>query len=77
MLVSVVEPLVAAPRQQLEMGDSFRVEFLGPLEPVLPPEMIEIAADGDAPQQVFVSPLGPEHGAMQYESIFNRARLPS
>jgi ribosomal protein S18 acetylase RimI-like enzyme len=77
LLVSLVEPLMAARGQRLEMGDSFRVEFLGPLEPVLPSEMVEIAADGDAPQEVFVSPLGPEDGAMQYESIFNRARLPS
>jgi GNAT superfamily N-acetyltransferase len=77
LLVSLVEPLMASRRQPVEMGDSFRVEFLGPLEPVLPSETIEITAAGDPPQAVFVSPLGPEDGAMQYESIFNRARLPS
>lgn len=77
LLVSLVEPLMASRRQPVEMGDSFRVEFLGPLEPVLPSETIEITAAGDAPQAVFVSPLGPDDGAMQYESIFNRAHLPS
>jgi GNAT superfamily N-acetyltransferase len=77
LLVSRVEPLASARRQRLEMGDSFRVEYLGPLESVLPSEMIEIAVDGDAPQQVFVSPLGPEDGAMLYESVFNRACLPT
>jgi hypothetical protein len=77
LLVSRVEPLAIARGQRLDMGDSFRMEFLGPLEPVLPSEMIEITAEGDAPQRAFVSPLGPEDGAMQYESIFNRARLPS
>jgi ribosomal protein S18 acetylase RimI-like enzyme len=74
--IALVEPLAAARRQQREvdMGDSFRMELLGPLEPVFPTAMIEVAAGSDAPQQIFVSPLGPQDGAMQYESIFNRAR---
>jgi ribosomal protein S18 acetylase RimI-like enzyme len=74
--ISLVEPLAVARRQQrdVDMGDSFRVELLGPLEPVFQTEMIEIASAGDAPQELFVSPLGPQDGAMQYEAIFNRAQ---
>jgi GNAT superfamily N-acetyltransferase len=77
LTVTVVEPLTGARSAQVEMGDSFRVEFLGPLEVVLPPETIEIAAPGHAPQALFVSPLGPVDGAMRYEAIFNRAQMRS
>jgi hypothetical protein len=71
-----VEPLPAARGQDALMGDSFRVDFSGPLEPVLPPETVEITPPGEAPQMLFLSPLGPRDGAMQYEAIFNRAQLP-
>ena len=76
LFVDQVQPLTLARGPAMEMGDSFRVDFTGPLDPVLPPETVEIAAPGETPQVLFLSPLGPRDGAMLYEAIFNRAQLP-
>jgi len=76
LTVTRVQPLRAARGPVVELGDSFRVEFNGPLEPIVPPETVEVIAEGHAPQVLFLSPLGPLQQRMQYEAIFNRTRLP-
>jgi ribosomal protein S18 acetylase RimI-like enzyme len=75
LTVENVQPLETARGPAVELGDSFRIEFTGPLEPIVPPETVEITVPGQTPQLLFLSPLGPLKGRMQYEAIFNRSRM--
>jgi ribosomal protein S18 acetylase RimI-like enzyme len=75
LTVANVEPLRLARNSAIEWGDSFRVQFTGPMESIVSPETVEIIVDGHAPLALFVSPLGPLEGRMQYEAIFNRSRV--
>jgi ribosomal protein S18 acetylase RimI-like enzyme len=62
-----------APPRGVEPGDSFRLLFFGPREPVLPHAEAEFIPSGAKPMWIFVTPLGIKDGLMEYEAIFNRA----
>jgi GNAT superfamily N-acetyltransferase len=54
------------------LGDSFRLEFSGPLTPILPPDETFITAPGEETIGIFLSPFATENGVVKYEAIFNR-----
>lgn len=72
LTLDAVRPL-PEPRGGLpvDLNDSFRLELTGPLEPVFNGTITMTQQDA-APMNIFLVPLGPENGRMQYESIFNR-----
>lgn len=47
-------------------GRGFTVHFHGPLEPLLPQSIYHFDAGFD----LFIVPLGPDEGRLQYEAIF-------
>lgn len=51
-------------------GGSFRLEFRGPVDPVLPQGTYEFAADGEA-LDIFVVPIARDDRGTVYEAIFN------
>lgn len=57
--------------------DSFVLEFLGPVERVLPSAIATLTPADGQPMDIFLSPLGPKHGLMQYEAAFVRLAGPS
>jgi len=57
----------------IDPGDSFALRFSGPSEHVLPPAIAELTPRGAEPMEIFVVPLGPRNGCMEYEAVFNRA----
>jgi hypothetical protein len=50
-------------------GGSFRLEFLGPLEPLLP-QAIYPFSDGDGVFEIFVVPVAREPSGVRYEAVF-------
>jgi ribosomal protein S18 acetylase RimI-like enzyme len=58
-------------------ASSFTLTFHGPMEPILSQGMYPLkleTANSNAekqPELIFIVPIGPEAGAMQYEAIFN------
>ena len=48
---------------------SFRLEFLGPLDPVLP-QAIYPLRNGEDLFEIFIVPIGREPGGTRYEAIF-------
>ncbi len=50
-------------------GGSFRLEFLGPGESVLPQATYGFSRDG-ATHYIFIVPVGREDGAIRYEAVF-------
>lgn len=50
-------------------GGSFRLEFLGPGEPVLP-QAIYSFNSGTAGHDIFIVPVSREPGAVRYEAVF-------
>ena len=53
----------------IRSGGSFRLEFLGPAEPVLP-QSIYPFEDGGERFEIFIVPIGSEPGGTRYEAIF-------
>ena len=50
-------------------GGSFRLEYLGPSEPVLPQATYGFEEGGDR-FEIFIVPIGREPGGIRYEAIF-------
>ena len=50
-------------------GGSFRLEFLGPNEPVLP-QAIYRFANGEAEHEIFIVPIARGEGGVRYEAVF-------
>lgn len=50
-------------------GGSFRLEFLGPFEPVLPQSIYPFQRGGDT-FEIFVVPLAQDQRGTRYEAIF-------
>ena len=76
LIVDAVLPLpVLAFNNNVEVGDSFIVRLHGPVEPALLPECAELQPVGGERMTIFLTPLGPVGGQMQYEIVFNRSRL--
>ena len=57
----------------VDPGDSFALRFSGPTENVLPPAIAELTPSDAEPMEMFLVPLGPRDGCMEYEAVFNRA----
>jgi hypothetical protein len=51
-------------------GGSFRLEFVGPLDPMLPQAMYALGNDAGE-YEIFLVPIEREAQAMRYEAIFN------
>lgn len=58
-------PLIDSGRE----GGSFRLEFAGPPESILP-QAIYAFSLGEARPDIFIVPIGLKDGAMRYEAIF-------
>jgi hypothetical protein len=50
-------------------GGSFRLEFLGPLQPVLPQATYQVHGGGQR-HEIFIVPVGQEQSGIRYEAIF-------
>jgi hypothetical protein len=50
-------------------GGSFRLEFVGPPEPVLPQAIYSFANDGTE-QDIFIVPVARDANGTRYEAIF-------
>ena len=48
---------------------SFRLEFLGPIDPALP-QAIYPLDDGDEVLEIFIVPIAREAAGMRYEAVF-------
>lgn len=55
--------------QSAREGGGFRLEFHGPMTPVLPQAIYPFDIDGQS-QEIFIVPIGPADGQMRYEAIF-------
>lgn len=62
----VAEPLGAAMRE----GGGFRLEWLGPREPILP-QGSRLMRAGTAEFEIFIVPIGRAEDGTTYEAIFN------
>jgi uncharacterized protein DUF6916 len=60
-----VQPLSDSGRE----GGSFRLEFLGPADPVLPQATYGFG-NGEATHDIFIVPVGREAGGIRYEAVF-------
>jgi len=50
-------------------GGSFRLEFLGPFEPVLPQAIYSFCHGTDA-MEIFIVPIGRTSAGTRYEAVF-------
>jgi hypothetical protein len=50
-------------------GGSFRLEFLGPGEPVLPQATYSFS-DGETEHDIFIVPVARDGGGVRYEAVF-------
>ncbi|HTS11484.1 MAG TPA: hypothetical protein VMH00_05150 [Candidatus Limnocylindrales bacterium] len=50
--------------------EPFALLFLGPTTPVLPQRIYPIEFTGLGTMDIFIVPIGPDSGGMQYEAIF-------
>jgi hypothetical protein len=68
-----VLPLTLAKAQALSdsgrEGGSFRLEFLGPDEPILPQAIYRFAS-GEAEHEIFIVPIARGDGGVRYEAVF-------
>lgn len=51
-------------------GGSFRLEFLGPDEPVLPQAIYPFSAGGEPGHEIFIVPVGRDAEGVRYEAVF-------
>ena len=51
-------------------GGSFRLELVGPSDPILPQATYRLAADGVAPFELFIVPIQNDADGTRYEAIF-------
>jgi hypothetical protein len=48
----------------------FSLVFLGPSSPVWPQRIYQVAHEALDPQDLFLVPIGPRDGGMQYQAVF-------
>ena len=68
----MLELVLAAAQElpaRLRDGGGFRLEFLGPLQPMLGQGIFRFLI-GAEPHEIFIVPLGPAADRMRYEAIF-------
>ncbi|AQR74749.1 DUF6916 family protein [Sphingomonas sp. LM7] len=51
-------------------GGSFRLEFVGPGEPILPQAIYRFSDGGDAGHDIFIVPVGRDANGVRYEAVF-------
>ncbi len=51
-------------------GGSFRLEFLGPADPILPQSIYPVREDGEEAVEIFLVPIGRDQNGTRYEAIF-------
>ena len=70
--VTLVEatPLGAASRSAGARRAPFSVVFLGPLRPVWVQRIYRVEHDGMGSFNLFLVPVGPRNGGMEYQAIF-------
>lgn len=64
-----VDAIALIPHAPREAG-GFRVEFLGPADPMLPQATYPLSRDGGI-REIFIVPIGRDAGGTRYEAIFN------
>ncbi|QAY75202.1 hypothetical protein [Sphingosinicella sp. BN140058] len=66
LVVQRVQPL----EQAIRAAGGFRLEFLGPADPILPQAIYPFAGQGET-KEIFIVPIGRSDAGTQYEAIFN------
>ena len=66
LTVDAVEPIPHAPRK----AGGFRLELLGPANPLLPQAIYPLSRDG-AVREMFIVPIAQDSSGTRYEAIFN------
>ena len=67
--VTVLGP--ARVRNGVELRPPFSLIFRGPLQPVLPQRIYALEHERLGRLEIFIVPVGPEGGGMNYEAVFN------
>ena len=65
--LDVAVPIAASGRE----GGGFRLELVGPADPVLPQAIHRFSADAVEPFEMFIVPVGRDASGTRYEAIFN------
>ncbi|HEX5184339.1 MAG TPA: hypothetical protein VFW19_14465 [Allosphingosinicella sp.] len=65
LTLAEVQPLPDSGRE----GGCFRLEFRGPMDPVLPQAVYPFRSDG-VTVEIFVVPIARDQGGVRYEAIF-------
>lgn len=65
-------PLSGQQRPEIVVGDSFRLTFAGPAEPLLPQGRYGLTFPDGFRAELFLVPVAREADILRYESIFNR-----
>lgn len=65
LTLAELQPLPDSGRE----GGSFRLEFLGPMEPILP-QAIYPFRNGDEILEIFIVPIARDQNGTRYEAIF-------
>jgi len=60
------------PGRQQPGYEIFSLIFHGPASSVLPQGSYNLQAEGIEPMDIFLVPIGPVGGQMQYQALFNR-----
>ena len=73
--VVLAEANAPAPGERADPRDGgprspFSIVFRGPLVPILPQRIYEFRHDTLGSFELFIVPIGPDDGAMQYEAVF-------
>lgn len=51
-------------------GGGFRLEFRGPVQPILPQAIYPFRSDGAEPAEIFIVPIGQDAEGTRYEAVF-------
>jgi hypothetical protein len=70
VVMSLIESTRLGEALQPEGRAPFSLEFLGPLEPVLPQRTYRFEHDQLGELEIFIVPLGPRDDRMRYEAVF-------
>lgn len=66
LVVDRVEPL----KHAIRAGGGFRIEFLGPAEPILPQAIYAFRRNGET-REIFIVPVAKDADGVRYEAVFN------
>ncbi len=64
--LDVAQPLASSGRD----GGSFRLELVGPADPILPQAIYPFSCEGVDPFEIFMVPVGRDAEGTRYEAIF-------